>query len=101
MALQAHMTMLEDLKRAAWSRTSPVNGQSQGWDFRKDCLGNLVRYADYANRHSPFGWELDYIGSEAVENLRALHWKSAVARREKLPGLVTKDAIVTAEQAAA
>ena len=35
------------------------------WEFRKDCLGNLVRYADFGNRHSPFGWELDHIVSRA------------------------------------
>ena len=50
MRMQSHMSMLEDLKRAAWARTSPVSGQSTSWEFRKDCLGNLVRYADYGNR---------------------------------------------------
>ena len=82
MAYQGQMSMLEDLKRAAWARTSPVTGQANSWEFRKDCLGNLVRYADYGNRHSPFGWELEYIvaraagGSTDPENLQALHWKA-------------------------
>jgi hypothetical protein len=96
MALQVHMTMLEDLKRAAWARTSSVSGQLNSWEFRKDCLGNLVRYADFSNRHSPFGWELDYIvsrslvGSTDPENLQALHWKAAAAKSETLPaGLVS------------
>ncbi len=90
MAQQAHMTMLEDLKRAAWARTNPVDGQANGWEFRKDCLGNLVRYADYANRHSPFGWELDYIGSETLENLRVLHWRTVAARKENIPARVAR-----------
>ncbi len=91
MALQVHMTMLEDLKRAAWAKTSPVPGQPHAWDFRKDCLGNLVRYADFANRHSPFGWELDYIvaralgGSSSPENLQVLHWRATAARSENAP----------------
>ena len=51
MGSQMHMTMLEDLKRAAWGRTNPVSGQMNAWEFRKDCLGNLVRYADFGNRH--------------------------------------------------
>jgi hypothetical protein len=96
MGMQVHMTMLEDLKRAAWSRTSPVSGQPNSWEFRKDVLGNLVRYADFGNRHSPFGWELDYIipsalgGSTDPSNLQALHWKSNAARSENLPsGLKT------------
>ena len=61
-----HMTLLEDLKRAAWSRTSPVGGHTNAWEFRKDRLGNMVRWADYGNRKSPFGWELDFIEPKSV-----------------------------------
>jgi hypothetical protein len=91
MGQQVHMTMLEDLKRAAWARTNPVSGQSKAWEFRKDPLGNLVRYADFGNRQSPFGWELDFIlsralgGSTAPENLQALHWKVTAAKADNLP----------------
>ena len=95
MGLQVHMTMLEDLKRACWARTSPVSGQMNSWEFRKDCLGNLVRYADFGNRHSPFGWELEHIvpsrlgGSTDPTNLQALHWKANAARSEHIaPRLV-------------
>ena len=91
MGLQIHMTMLEDLKRACWARTSPVSTQLASWEFRKDCLGNLVRYNDFGNRHSPFGWELDFIvsrsagGSSDSENLQALHWKANAAKVDHLP----------------
>ena len=91
MALQMHMTLLEDLKRAAWGRTSPVSGQLNAWEFRKDCLGNVVRYSDFGNRHSPFGWELDHIVARSVgastdpDNLQALHWKTVAARSDALP----------------
>ena len=91
MALHEHMNLLEDLKRAAWAKTSPVSGQMNAWEFRKDCLGNLVRYNDYGKRHSPFGWELDYIkprqlgGTTNPENLRALHWKSNAAKSDVVP----------------
>ena len=103
MGLQSHMSMLEDLKRAAWARTSPVSAQLSSWEFRKDCLGNLVRYADFGNRHSPFGWELDYIvsralgGSSDVDNLQVLHWKAGAARNESLPaGLMSRTNIAAA-----
>ena len=93
--MQSHMTQLEDLKRACWAKTSPVSGQINSWEFRKDCLGNLLRYADFGNRHSPFGWELEYIvparlgGSNSPENLQALQWKAAAARGERIaPRLV-------------
>ena len=98
MGQQLHMTMLEDAKRAAWARTSPVTGQSNSWEFRKDVLGNLVRYADFGNRHSPFGWELDFIvsrslcGSTDPENIQALHWKANAARTEVPPGLMNRAA---------
>jgi len=94
MGQQLHMTMLEDLKRAAWARTSPVAGQLNAWEFRKDCLGNLVRYNDFGNRHSPFGWELDYIISRALggstdpTNLQALHWKKVAAKIENIPAAI-------------
>ena len=85
----ASVTVLEDLKRAAWGRTTPVSGQMNSWEFRKDCLGNMVRYADFGNRHSPFGWELDYIGSSDPQNLQALNWKAVAARSEHVaPRLV-------------
>ena len=91
MSLHEHMNLLEDLKRAAWARTSPVSGQTNAWEFRKDCLGNLVRFADFGKRHSPFGWELDYIksrqlgGTSNPENMQALHWKANAARMDTIP----------------
>ena len=91
MAIHEHMALLEDLKRSAWSRTTPVGGHANAWEFRKDKLGNLVRYADYGNRKSPFGWELDYIVPRSVggnldpENLQALHWRATAARSDNVP----------------
>jgi hypothetical protein len=103
MGLQMHMTMLEDLKRAAWARTNPVSGgQLNSWEFRKDCLGNLVRYSDFNNRHSPFGWELEHIvtralgGSTDPENLQALHWKANAARSEAVPSALARGSNVAA-----
>lgn len=89
--MHAHMTLLEDLKRSAWSRTSPVGGHTNAWEFRKDRLGNMVRWADYGNRKSPFGWELDYVepksvgGNNSPDNLQALHWRATAARSSNIP----------------
>ncbi len=91
MAKHEHMILLEDLKRAAWSRTSPVGTHANSWEFRKDRLGNMVRYADFGNRKSPFGWELDFIepralgGSTDPANLQALHWRATAARSANVP----------------
>ena len=48
-----------------------------------------MRYADFGNRHSPFGWELEYIipawaAAHDPDNLQALHWKAAAARSEHI-----------------
>lgn len=91
MAVHEHMTLLEDLKRAAWSRTSPVGNHAHAWEFRKDRLGNMVRWSDYGNRKSPFGWELDTIEPRIAgvapdtDNLQALHWRATAARASNLP----------------
>lgn len=91
MAAHEHMTLLEDLKRAAWARTTPVGHHANAWEFRKDKLGNLVRWADYGNRKSPFGWELDEIAPRAAgassdpDNLQALHWRATAARSRAVP----------------
>ena len=100
MGLQLHLTVLEDLKRAAWARTSPVSDRGQSWDFRKDCLGNVVRYSDYGKRNSPFGWELDFVlprklvGAD-LDNVQALHWKACAARADLVPRGLRTTAIDT------
>ncbi len=106
MSLHEHMNLLEDQKRAAWAKTSPVSGQSKSWEFRKDCLGNLLRYADYGKRNSPFGWELNFIkprhmgGATQPENMQALHWRANAAKVEAVPpGLLSNVNAVTAEAA--
>ena len=101
--MHSQMNILEDLKRAAWARTSPVQGQMNSWEFRKDCWGNLIRYADFGNRHSPFGWELEYIVSRAAggstdpSNLHALHWKATAVRAKPQLRMLTLHEAVVAE----
>lgn len=95
MAVTGQRALLEELKRSAWSRTSPVGDHVNAWEFRKDRLGNLVRYGDYGNRKSPFGWELSAIeprglgGPAEGESLQALHWRATAARVDN-PGLLVR-----------
>jgi hypothetical protein len=60
--------------------------------WRSDAYGNVMRFGDYGDRQSQFGWELDHWpvpaslgGTDNVTNLRALHW-SANARHGGLLG---------------
>lgn len=88
MVVQGQRALLEELKRSAWARTSPVGNHQHAWEFRKDRLGNLVRYGDYGNRKSPFGWELAAIeprglaGVTDAGSVQALHWRASAARTE-------------------
>ena len=79
----------EAKRREVWRRTTTparsaldLSGHSE-WAI--DALGASVRYSDYGDRSSAFGWELDHHpipkalgGDDAIENLRALHWRSNV-----------------------
>ena len=86
--MNGQRALLEELKRSAWARTSPVGNHANAWEFRKDRLGNLVRYGDYGNRKSPFGWELSAIEPRGLaasvegDNLQALHWRATAARTD-------------------
>lgn len=70
-----------DKKVDAWCACRPIpNSDRSVW--RWDCNGSVIRFADYGDRSSEYGWELDHVvpnalgGASHGGNLRALHWKS-------------------------
>lgn len=73
------MGILDLLRRdAVWAKGHPI----EGWDaavWRRDDFGAAIRYADYGNRQSDHGWEIDHViasalcGSDDISNLRPLH----------------------------
>ena len=91
MAANATVSALEDLKLTAWANTMPMGGNASGWEFRRDSQGNMLRYGDYGNRRSPFGWEVEWIVPRAMGgrpepgNLRALQWRANAAKSDNLP----------------
>ena len=72
---------LDQRKRAAWEKASPVIGYDPT-DFRRDAFSWWIRWSDYGNRDSDYGWEIDHTtpsvlgGGDALSNLRALHWRN-------------------------
>lgn len=50
--------------------------------WRRDAFGHPIRFSDYGDRSSLYGWEQDHIlpkalgGSDALDNLRPLHCKN-------------------------
>ena len=56
--------------------------------WRWDHLGKPIKRAEYGNRESEYGWEIDHIqlvgdgGSDALSNLRPLQWSANASRQD-------------------
>lgn len=73
---------LENMKLAVWEKARFIPGEDSRV-YRHDDLGHRIKYSDYGNRNSLYGWEMDHYpipksmgGEYTYENLRPLHWYS-------------------------
>ena len=58
---------------------------ANGTFWRKDDCSAWIKYDEYGNRDSRFGWEVDHIdphGGDRIDNMRPLHWKNNIAKSE-------------------
>ena len=61
-----------------------------GTPLRKDACGAWMRWEDYGDTDSQYGWEIDHTvpvslgGLSHQSNLRALHWKNNRAKSNSL-----------------
>ena len=67
-------------------------------EWRKDQCGAWINRNQYGNRQSDYGWECDHIkpdskgGSDALYNIRPLHWKNNASRQAgRLKTVVTSE----------
>ena len=73
-------------KLAAWDTALAVLGTP----LRKDACGAWIRWEDYGDTNSQYGWEIDHTvpvslgGSNHRSNLRALHWENNRAKSNSL-----------------
>ncbi len=65
-------------------------------EWRHDEFGNLIRFSDYGNRQSPYGWEIDHRhpkalgGSSLLSNLRPLHHRANSTMGGILGGILSR-----------
>lgn len=88
------MELTEELKRTIWEK-GIEDDKYPSDKVRKDACGAFIRYADYGNRDSIFGWEIDHIypaskltrGEDVdnIANLRPFHWKNNESKGANYP----------------
>ena len=68
----------EAKKLAVWNKGRAILGYDTAV-WRHDDAGKVIRYSDYGDRSSDYGWEIDHIhptslgGIDHITNLRPLH----------------------------
>jgi hypothetical protein len=67
-------------KRAIWAKGIVVPGRDPNM-WRYDVFWSVMKWTDYGDRSSSYGWELDHFptplalgGSDDISNLRPLHF---------------------------
>lgn len=76
-----------------WEKAEYIDEKNESNGFRKDQCGAWIKWSDYGNRNSKYGWEIDHIrpaskgGDDVISNARPLHWKNNASRQD---GRLTK-----------
>jgi len=72
------MAWTNEMIQAVWEKGEVIQGNDPS-RWRKDQCGAWIGRAEYGDRDSQYGWEIDHIspgGSDALSNLRPLQWKN-------------------------
>lgn len=73
-----------------WNKATIVPGHNQNV-FRKDRCGAWIRFVDYGNAGSIYGWEIDHEkpvakgGTDDLNNLQPLHWRNNRGKGDNWP----------------
>lgn len=77
-----------------WRKAAEVPGVNSDV-LRQDYAGAWIRYADYGNRNSQYGWEIDHLkplsqdGEEVMTNYLPLQWQNNVRKGNDYPRWAT------------
>ncbi|MBX9706243.1 MAG: hypothetical protein K5Q00_08295 [Gammaproteobacteria bacterium] len=86
------MDLLDSVPYLVWLKARP----SEHPDFRVDRMGHLIKFSDYLNKQSPYGWEMDYLAlpegghNGDINNLEVLNCQAVRAKRNR-----DKEAVLT------
>jgi hypothetical protein len=79
----------EVTKLEVWHQANPIPGRPSNL-WRRDFCGFAIRYTDFGNRDSMYGWEIDHIypvskgGNDDIRNLQPLNWKNNAEKGDSL-----------------
>lgn len=75
---------------AVWSKATIVPRYNQN-EFRKDQCGAWIKFSEYGNVNSIYGWEIDHVkpvakgGTDDLQNLQPLHWRNNRGKGDNWP----------------
>lgn len=88
----------EEAKLAVWMK-APIAETSKPDCMRLDPCKTLIRWEEYGNRDSEYGWEIDHVVPEkilvdkgvpqdlidSIDNLRPMHWNNNLKKSDNFP----------------